>query len=130
MNPEPTADMPEAKKEPLILPILPLRNTSLFPGVLIPLNVGRPASLRLLEESLPQSKLLGLVLQKDGDSENPGVGDLYEHGVTAKVGDREYSTQRRKGAKSQRFQDGSGDAREARTQRAGDNLRGTRRIER
>ncbi|HYF37986.1 MAG TPA: LON peptidase substrate-binding domain-containing protein, partial [Prosthecobacter sp.] len=70
---------------PLVLPILPLRNTSLFPGVLIPLNIGRPATLRLLEESLPQSKTLGLVLQKDSESENPKFEDLYEHGVSGKV---------------------------------------------
>lgn len=68
-----------------VLPIMPLRNVVLFPGILIPLTVGRATSLRLLEESLPQSKLLGLALQKDPETEDPKFEDLHEHGVVARV---------------------------------------------
>jgi len=68
-----------------VLPVMPLRHVVLFPGAVIPLSVGRPASLRLLEESLPQSKLLGLVLQKNSDDETPALKDLHEFGVVGRV---------------------------------------------
>jgi ATP-dependent Lon protease len=64
---------------------MPLRNVVLFPGVLIPLTVGRATSLRLLEESLPHSKLLGLVLQKNPETEDPKPEDLHDCGVIARV---------------------------------------------
>lgn len=78
-------EAPAATSETLVLPILPLRNTVVFPGTLIPLNIGRSSSLRLLEESLPQSKTLGLALQKSAESENPTLDQLHEHGVKARV---------------------------------------------
>ncbi|MDZ4403594.1 endopeptidase La [Prosthecobacter sp.] len=68
-----------------VLPILPLRDTVLFPGTIMPLSIGRASSLQLLEESLTQSKLLGLVLQKDKESENPSLEHLHEHGVIGRV---------------------------------------------
>lgn len=68
-----------------VLPILPLRDTVLFPDTIMPLTIGRASSLQLLEQSLPQSKLLGLVLQKDKESESPGMDQLYEHGVIGRV---------------------------------------------
>lgn len=80
---------PEGAKIPadevMVLPILPLRNTVVFPGTLLPLTVGRPSSLRLLEESLAQSKTLGLVLQRDVTSDNPSLEQLHEIGVSGKV---------------------------------------------
>jgi ATP-dependent Lon protease len=81
-NPQPVSPEPSAVE---VLPILPLRDTVLFPGTIVPLNIGRTASLQLLEESLPQSKMLGLVLQKDRESENPSLEHLYEHGVIGRV---------------------------------------------
>lgn len=68
-----------------VLPILPLRDTVLFPGTFMPISIGRASSLQLLEQSLPQSKLLGLVLQKDKESENPSLEQLHEHGVIGRV---------------------------------------------
>lgn len=68
-----------------VLPVLPLRDTLVFPGTIVPISVGRSASLQLLEESLPQSKKLGLVLQKDRQSESPTIGQLHEFGVIGRV---------------------------------------------
>lgn len=68
-----------------VLPILPLKDTVLFPDTIMPLSIGRESSLRMLEQSLSQSKLLGLVLQKDKESENPKLEDLHEHGVIGRV---------------------------------------------
>ncbi|WP_395746092.1 endopeptidase La [Prosthecobacter sp.] len=68
-----------------VLPILPLRDTVLFPDTVMPLSIGRASSLQLLEQSLPQSKLLGLVLQKDKESDNPTLEQLHEQGVIGRV---------------------------------------------
>lgn len=68
-----------------VLPILPLRDTVIFPDTIMPLSIGRESSLQMLEQSLSQSKLLGLVLQKDKDNENPKLEDLHEHGVIGRV---------------------------------------------
>lgn len=67
------------------LPILPLRDTVLFPGTTQALNIGRASSLQLFEESLPQSKRLGLVRQRDATTENPTPAELHEVGVIARV---------------------------------------------
>jgi ATP-dependent Lon protease len=77
--------LPSAAPKIDVLPILPLRDTVLFPGTVMPLNVGRAASLQMLEESLPQGKLLGLVLQKNSDKENPTLEDLHTHGAIGRV---------------------------------------------
>ncbi len=55
---------------PEALPILPLRNTVIFPGTVVPLTVGRASSRKLLEESLPQSKLIGLATQRNPEVDN------------------------------------------------------------
>jgi ATP-dependent Lon protease len=89
MNSDPTSEtLKEPATEaaqPLVLPILPLRNALLYPGILMPLNIGRASSLRMLEESLPQSKVLGLVLQKDDNHEEPTMDQLHPVGISAKV---------------------------------------------
>ncbi|MGC8828834.1 MAG: endopeptidase La [Verrucomicrobiia bacterium] len=79
--------LPQGKdsKIPDVLPILPVRNTVLFPGTITPLTVGRPSSKKLLEESLGQSKLIGIFAQKDVQTENPTPNDLYNVGVAALV---------------------------------------------
>lgn len=70
---------------PDILPILPLRNTVLFPGVIIPISLGREKSLRLIRD-LQQSKgLLGAVAQKDMKIEDPEQPDLYQTGTIARI---------------------------------------------
>ena len=70
---------------PDVLPILPVRNMVIFPGTVIPLTVGRAASRKLLDESLPQSKIIGLVTQQNLEQDNPGPEDLYKVGVAAQV---------------------------------------------
>ncbi|MGA4579788.1 endopeptidase La [Limisphaera sp. VF-2] len=70
---------------PDTLPILPVRNTVLFPGLVAPLTIGRPSSKKLLEESLPHSKIIGIFTQKDATVEEPGQEDLYHVGVAARV---------------------------------------------
>lgn len=79
---EPKPDVPPVLT---ILPVLPLRNTVVFPGTVVPLTIGRASSLRLLEESLPQSKSLALLLQKDSAEDEPRLDGLYPHGVIGKV---------------------------------------------
>lgn len=81
----PGAEVASGPGEVSELPILPLRNTVVFPGTLMPLSIGRSSSLRLLEESLPHSKTLGLALQKVTESENPSLDELHEYGVRARV---------------------------------------------
>jgi ATP-dependent Lon protease len=70
---------------PDALPILPVRNTVIFPGMVVPLNVGRPSSRRLLEESLAQSKIIGVFTQKDAKQDEPAPEDLHRVGVAVSV---------------------------------------------
>ena len=67
------------------LPILPLRNTVLFPGVVIPITVGRDKSLKAVNESYKTDKLVGVLAQKDSSVEDPGINDLVTVGTVAKV---------------------------------------------
>ncbi len=67
------------------LPILPLRNTVLFPGVMIPITVGREKSTKLINDAQKGNKLIGVVAQKDGNIEEPGFDDLYKVGVMAYI---------------------------------------------
>lgn len=70
---------------PDTLPILPLRNTVLFPDVIIPINIGRDKSLKLIKDSYRQSALIGVVAQKDTNTENPDINDLYQIGTVASI---------------------------------------------
>ena len=70
---------------PDTLPILPLRNTVLFPGVIIPINIGRMKSLQLIRDSYKQSAMIGVIAQKDTNTENPGMNDLYKIGTVASI---------------------------------------------
>lgn len=70
---------------PDTLPILPLRNTVLFPGVIIPINIGRAKSLKLIKDAYKQSALIGVIAQKDTNTENPGISDLYSIGTVASI---------------------------------------------
>ena len=67
------------------IPILTLRNMMLFPGTLLPVNIGRKASLRLLNDASKNDLLIGAFCQKDDSIENPSVDDIYPIGVLAKV---------------------------------------------
>jgi ATP-dependent Lon protease len=75
----------ESPKIPEVLPILPMRNLVLFPGTVVPLNIGRSDSVRLLEESLPASKIIGVVAQRDATHDKPSPEDLYQVGTAALV---------------------------------------------
>lgn len=70
---------------PTTLPILPVRNLVLFPGMVVPLNIGRPSSRKLIEETLARSKVIGIFAQKDPQQDEPGPDDLYPVGVAATV---------------------------------------------
>ncbi len=70
---------------PPILPILPLRNTVLFPGVVLPITVGRERSLKLIRDVNKGAKLLGAVAQKDSSIDRPDPKDLYETGTVAEI---------------------------------------------
>ena len=70
---------------PDVLPLLPLRNTVLFPGVVIPITVGREKSLKLIQEVNRKNKLLGAVAQKDPNIEEPAFEHLYTIGTVAQI---------------------------------------------
>ena len=70
---------------PDLLPILPLRAHVLFPGTMAPLNIERAASRRLLDNHLPQSRMIGLVAQRNQDVDEPAPDQLYEIGVLGNV---------------------------------------------
>ena len=67
------------------LPILPLRNMVLFPGVAMPVMIGRPKSMRLIKEAAHKKSLIGVVCQKDMNTEDPKIEDLYATGVIADI---------------------------------------------
>src|SRR5438105_15726039 len=68
------------------LPVLPIKNTVLFPGLFLPLSVGRPSSVAAVEAALAgEEKTFVVVAQKDPAQESPGFDDLYPIGVRAVV---------------------------------------------
>ena len=68
------------------LPILPLRNSVVFPASVVPINVGRSRSVRLVEDLLGQDRpVVGIVSQRDADIDEPGFGELFEVGTVARV---------------------------------------------
>ncbi len=84
MTPE---DEEEIQNEslPETLPILPLRNTVLFPGVVIPITAGRDSSVRLINDAYEGSKTIGVVAQIDEKVENPKGEDVYHIGTVARI---------------------------------------------
>lgn len=70
---------------PAEIPLLPLRNTVLFPGVVIPITVGRDKSIKAVTEAYKIDKLIGVVSQKDSQVEEPVKSDLLEVGTIAKI---------------------------------------------
>ena len=75
----------EKESLPDVLPILPLTNTVLFPGVVIPINAGRDKSIKLIKDANKSSKLIGVVAQKNINDENPGIENIYGVGTVAKI---------------------------------------------
>src|SRR3954467_4287483 len=70
---------------PSILPILPIRNIVVFPGTVMPLNVGRQKSKNLLDEVMPGEKIIGVVTQRNAETEDPQLEDLYSVGVACMI---------------------------------------------
>ncbi len=70
---------------PDAIPVLSLRNTVLFPGVVLPISIGRPRSIQLIKDAYRTDKIVGTVAQKDPDMENPGFGDLHQVGTIGQI---------------------------------------------
>jgi ATP-dependent Lon protease len=84
MTPEDEAEI-NNEKLPETLPILSLRNTVLFPGVVIPITAGRDKSIRLINDANKGNKVIGVVAQKDESVENPTAKEIHEIGTVAKI---------------------------------------------
>ena len=83
-------NIPDEKDGPVeipdILTILPLRNSVLFPGSIIPIDVGRKKSVRLVEEAISKERpVIGILTQRDSRTEDPGDADLYTVGCAARI---------------------------------------------
>ncbi len=74
-----------AEKIPDEIPILPLRNTVLFPGVVIPITVGRDKSIKLIKDAYSGNKTIGVVAQKNDSIDDPGVNDINWTGTIAYI---------------------------------------------
>ena len=70
---------------PETIPVLSLRNTVLFPGVVLPISIGRPRSIQLIKDAYRTDKIVGTVAQKDPDLENPGYNDLHPVGTIGQI---------------------------------------------
>ncbi|NUO02079.1 MAG: endopeptidase La [Saprospiraceae bacterium] len=70
---------------PEVLPILPLKNTVLFPGIVIPITVGRDKSIKAVNKAYDEGRLVAVLSQRDGNVEDPGVEDLYTVGTIARI---------------------------------------------
>lgn len=84
MTPEDEEEI-DREELPRELPILPLRNTVLFPGVVIPITAGRDKSIRLIKDANNGDKVIGVVSQKDEEVENPDVEDINSLGTVARI---------------------------------------------
>src|SRR6187401_1393985 len=70
---------------PAEIALLPLRNTVLFPGVVLPITVGRDKSIKAVNDAYKADKLVGVIAQKDSNVEDPTVTDLEDIGTVAKI---------------------------------------------
>ena len=75
----------ELEELPELVPILPLKNTVLFPGVVIPITVGRDKSIQLIKDANKGDKVIGVVAQKDQAVEDPSILDVYSLGTVAQI---------------------------------------------
>ncbi|MBZ0089253.1 MAG: LON peptidase substrate-binding domain-containing protein, partial [Thermoanaerobaculia bacterium] len=75
----------EIPKLPDLLPVLPLKEAVLYPFIIVPLSVGREASIRAVDESLSEHRLIVLVAQRDPSIEEPGAEDLHPVGTVAAI---------------------------------------------
>ncbi len=72
-------------KIPDVLPLIPLRDLTLFPNLVVPLFVGREKSILALEEAMREDHLVALVTQRKAETQDPGPDDLYEIGAVAQI---------------------------------------------
>src|ERR1043166_10281086 len=80
-----TTDDTHLSRIPEELSILPVRGFVVFPGTVVPLNIRRAASIKLLDETLPRTKVIGLLTQRDEATEDPEPAELYPIGTAALV---------------------------------------------
>src|SRR6185369_12980347 len=84
INPEQESDL-KPEDLPEELSILPIKNTVLFPGVVIPITVGREKSIKLVKKAYRGDKTIGVVAQENSKLEEPGIDDIYKIGTVAKI---------------------------------------------
>jgi len=84
INPEEGEDL-KSEDLPDELAILPIRNTVLFPGVVIPITVGRQKSIKLVKKAYKGDRIIGVVAQRNVKTEDPSVEDIYNIGTVAKI---------------------------------------------
>jgi ATP-dependent Lon protease len=84
INPEQESDL-KPEDLPQELPILPIKNTVLFPGVVIPITVGRQKSIKLVKKAYQGNRIIGVVAQKNSQAEEPNVEELYRTGTVARI---------------------------------------------
>ena len=75
----------ESIKIPDVLPVLPLKDTVVFPYIILPLSVGRDKSVLAVDRALSESRVIMLVAQRDAAADNPGEADLFEVGTAAVI---------------------------------------------
>lgn len=84
INPEQESDL-KPEDLPEEISILPIKNTVLFPGVVIPITVGRQKSIRLVKKAYQGNRIIGVVAQKNSQAEEPSLEDLYRTGTIARI---------------------------------------------
>jgi len=84
INPEQDSDL-KPEDLPEELSILPIKNTVLFPGVVIPITVGRQKSIKLVKKAYQGNRIIGVIAQKNSQAEEPAIDDLYRTGTVAKI---------------------------------------------
>jgi ATP-dependent Lon protease len=84
INPEQESDL-KPEDLPAELSILPIKNTVLFPGVVIPITVGRQKSIKLVKKAYQGGKIIGVIAQKNPQAEEPSVEDIYRTGTVARI---------------------------------------------
>jgi ATP-dependent Lon protease len=84
INPEQESDL-KPEDLPEEISILPIKNTVLFPGVVIPITVTRQKSIKLIKKAYQGSRIVGVIAQKNKQAEEPGMDDLYRFGTLARI---------------------------------------------
>lgn len=84
-NPKGTSGTPKQPEIPSELPVLPLRNVTAYPSAVIPIRVGRPRSIKLVEDVVAGNRLMVVVTSRNPDLEEPGIDDVYRVGTMVTV---------------------------------------------